>query len=144
MEELIESMKRTFATHFQYYVKAHGFHVNVVGPNFTQYHDLFGKIYEHAQEEIDNIAEQIRAIEGIAPFSMTRIMELGDIKDSKERPKAEQMVVELLADSQTLENHYMESYDMAEEINAAGLCNYLGGLIDAHKKYQWMLRSTLE
>jgi DNA-binding ferritin-like protein len=75
---------------------------------------------------------------------MSRIMELGDIKDSKERPKAEQMVKDLLADSQTLENHYMESYDMAEEINAAGLCNYLGGLIDAHKKYQWMLRSTLE
>ena len=144
MEELIESMKRTFSVHFQYYVKAHGFHVNVVGPNFTQYHELFGKIYEHAQEEIDNIAEQIRAIEGIAPFSMARIMELGDIKDSKERPKAEQMVKDLLADSQTLENHYMESYDMAEELNAAGLCNYLGGLIDAHKKYQWMLRSTLE
>ena len=71
-------------------------------------------------------------------------MELGDIKDSKERPKAEQMVKELLADSQTLENHYMESYDMAEEMNAAGLCNYLGELIDTHKKYQWMLRSTLE
>jgi len=144
MEELIESMKRTFATHFQYYVKAHGYHVNVVGPNFQQYHELFGEIYEHAQAEIDNIAEQIRAIEGIAPFSIARITELGSIEDSKERSKAEQMVKELLADSQTLENHYMESYDMAEELNAAGLCNYLGGLIDAHKKYQWMLRSTTE
>lgn len=144
MEELIESMKRTFATHFQYYVKAHGFHVNIVGINFPQYHELLGKIYEHAQENIDQLGEQIRAIEGIAPFSMTRIMELGDIKDSKERPKAMDMLKELLADSQTLENHYMESYDLAEEYNAAGLCNYLGGLIDTHKKYQWMLRSTLE
>jgi starvation-inducible DNA-binding protein len=144
MEELIESMKRTFATHFQYYVKAHGYHTNVVGINFTEFHKLFGKIYEHAQGEIDGIAEQIRAIEGIAPFSMERIMELGSIKDSNERPKAIDMVSDLLADSQILENHYMESYDMAEEMNAAGLCNYLGGLIDTHKKYQWMLRSTLE
>jgi starvation-inducible DNA-binding protein len=144
MEKLIESMKRTFSVHFQYYVKAHGYHVNVVGPNFTQYHELFGEIYEHAQGEIDKIAEQIRAIEAIVPFSMARITELGDIKDSKERPKAEQMVKDLLADSQTLENHYMESYDMAEELNVAGLCNYLGELIDVHKKYQWMLRSTLE
>jgi len=144
MEELIESMKRTFAVHFQFYVKAHGYHVNVVGPNFQQYHELFGKIYEHAQSHIDKIGEQIRAIEGIAPFAVERIMELGDIKDSKERPKAIDMVKELFADSQTLENHYMESYDMAEEVNAAGLCNYLGGLIDEHKKYQWMLRSTLE
>jgi DNA-binding ferritin-like protein len=54
------------------------------------------------------------------------------------------MVKDLLADSQTLENHYMESYDMAEELNVAGLCNYLGELIDTHKKYQWMLRSTTE
>lgn len=144
MEELIESMKRTFAVHFQYYVKAHGYHVNVVGPNFTQYHELFGKIYEHAQGEIDHLAEQIRAIEGIAPFALERIMELGDIKDSKERPKAMDMVKDLLASAQTLENHYMESYDMAEELNIAGLCNYLGGLIDTHKKYMWMLRSTLE
>jgi starvation-inducible DNA-binding protein len=144
MEELIESMKRTFATHFQYYVKAHGYHVNVVGINFTQFHELFGKIYEHAQGEIDHLAEQIRAIEGIAPFAMERIMELGSIKDSKERPTANAMVTELLADSQILENHYMESYDMAEELNVAGLCNYLGQLIDTHRKYMWMLRSTLE
>ena len=144
MEELIESMKRTFATHFQYYVKAHGYHVNVVGINFTQFHELFGKIYEHAQGEIDHLAEQIRAIEGIAPFAMERIIELGSIKDSKERPTANAMVTELLADSQILENHYMESYDMAEELNVAGLCNYLGQLIDTHRKYMWMLRSTLE
>ena len=81
MEDLIESMKRTFATHFQYYLKAHGFHVNIVGMNFPQYHELLGKIYEHAQENIDHLGEQIRAIEGIAPFSMTRINELGDIKE---------------------------------------------------------------
>ena len=85
MEELINALKRYFATHFQYYTKAHGFHVNVVGSDFTERHQLFGKIYEDAQEAIDDIAEHIRACEGIAPFALKRIQELGTIKDEEEK-----------------------------------------------------------
>jgi starvation-inducible DNA-binding protein len=144
MEELIEAMKRYFATHFQYYTKAHGFHVNVVGSDFTQRHDLFGDIYEDAQEAIDHIAEQIRACEGIAPFALTRIQELGRIKDSSEAPRDMKMVEELLADTQIVLDHLEECHDIAEEYKKYGLINFLEGRMDIHSKYMWMLRSTLE
>lgn len=144
MEELIDAMKRYFATHFQYYTKAHGFHVNVVGSDFTQRHELFGKIYLDAQEAIDDIAEHIRACEGLAPFALKRIQELGRIKDSSEAPKDMKMVQELLADTQIVMDHLEECHDIATEYKKYGLINYLEGRMDVHSKYMWMLRSTLE
>ena len=144
MEELIDAMKRYFATHFQYYTKAHGFHVNVVGSDFTEFHQLFGEVYEDAQENIDVIAEQIRAIEGIAPFALKRIQELGRIKDASEAPEAMKMVEELLADSQIVCDHLEECHDIATEYKKYGLINFLEGRLDAHAKLMWKLRSTLE
>ena len=144
MEELIEAMKRLFATNFQYYVKAQGFHVNVVGPDFTEFHQLFSEIYEDAQDNVDTIAEQIRAIEGLAPFSMKRISELGSIKDTNERPNALLMTKELLADTQIVVDHYEECHDIAEKLKVYGLINFLEGRMDHHAKLMWKLRSTLE
>jgi starvation-inducible DNA-binding protein len=144
MEKLIECMKRLFATNYQYYVKAHGFHVNVVGPDFVQYHQLFAEVYEFADEASDSIPEHIRVLEAIAPFSLKRIMELGRIKDSQERPTALVMVKDLLADSQILMDHYEECHDMAVEEKCYGLINFIEGQMDDLGKLMWKLRSTLE
>ena len=144
MEELIECMKRLFATNYQYYVKSHGFHVNVVGPDFVQYHQLFSEVYEFADDASDSIPEQIRVLEAIAPFSLSRIMELGSIEDGKERPTALAMVSELLADSQILMDHYEECHDMCVECKCYGLINFIEGQMDMLGKIMWKLRSTTE
>lgn len=144
MEKLIEAMKRLFATNYQYYVKAHGFHVNVVGPDFKQYHDLFGEVYEFADDANDSIGEQLRVLEAIAPFSLKRIMELGRIKDSTERPEAMKMIKDLLADSQIVMDHYEEVHDMAVENKVYGLINFIEGQMDMLGKVMWKLRSTTE
>ena len=144
MEKLIECMKRLFATNYQYYVKAHGFHVNVVGPDFVQYHQLFSDVYEFADDATDTIGEHLRVMEAIAPFSLKRIMELGTIKDSAERPTALVMVKDLLADNQTVMDHYEECHDMAVEEKCYGLINFIEGQMDELGKIMWKLRSTTE
>lgn len=144
MEKLIESMKRLFATNFQHYTKAHGYHVNVTGPDFTQFHDLFSEVYEFSQSSVDTIGEQIRAVQGIAPFSLKRISELGRIKDSDTVPTAMKMTSELLVDSQTLMDHYEEVHDMAVENKVYGLINFIEGQMDMLAKIMWKLRSTTE
>ena len=144
MEKLIEAMKRLFATNYQYYVKAHGFHVNVVGPDFAQYHALFSEVYEFADDATDTIGEHIRVLQGIAPFSLKRIMELGRIKDSSERPEAMKMIKDLLADSQIVMDHYEEVHDMAVEYKQYGLINFIEGQMDDLGKIMWKLRSTTE
>ena len=144
METLVEAMKRLFATNYQYYVKAHGFHVNVVGADFVQYHQLFSEVYEFADDATDTIGEHLRVMEAIAPFSLKRIMELGTIEDSTERPTALVMVKDLLADSQIVMDHYEEVHDMAVEYKEYGLINFIEGQMDELGKIMWKLRSTTE
>ena len=144
METLVEAMKRLFATNYQYYVKSHGFHVNVVGPDFVQYHQLFGEVYEFADDATDTIGEHIRVLQAIAPFSLVRIMELGTIEDSKGTPEALVMVKDLLADSQIVMDHYEEVHDIAVEFKQYGLINFIEGQMDGLGKIMWKLRSTTE
>jgi 5-methylcytosine-specific restriction endonuclease McrA len=46
MEELSKALKIAFASEFSFYLKAHYFHWNVEGADFSQYHKLFGKEYD--------------------------------------------------------------------------------------------------
>lgn len=144
MEKLIELMKVYFATNFQYYVKAHGYHVNVVGADFYQYHKLFEKVYEDSQENIDSIAEEIRTLQGTVPFNLTRIMELSELDDAEDTPPGLEMVTELLADTETVCETIRACHELAENEDCYGLVNYLEGRLDDHYKLQWMLRSTIE
>ena len=89
---LADNLKILLATTFSYYIKASFFHWNVTGPNFVQYHDLFGEIYEGAQESIDTIAEEIRTLRSHAPGSLSRYQELSIIEDQTMIPRCELMV----------------------------------------------------
>ena len=50
--------------------RAWGFHWNVSGSDFAQYHALFGEIYESLSDSIDPIAENIQKIGFDAPFDI--------------------------------------------------------------------------
>lgn len=144
MDKLIEAMKVYFATNFQYYTKAHGYHVNVVGPNFFQYHKLLEDIYDDAQDNIDTIAEKIRALHAVVPFSLTRITELSEIEDADDAPKALDMISELLEDTNILMDIIREAHELAESEGDYGLLNYLEQRMDDHSKFIWMLKATLQ
>jgi len=144
MEKLIELMKVYFATNFQYYVKSHGYHVNVVGADFYQYHKLFQKVYEDSQTNIDAIAEEIRTLQGKVPFSTKRIMELSKINSAEDTPTGLVMVKELLDDTEIVCETIRAARLLSIKENAFGLVNYLEGRLDEHYKLQWMLRSTIE
>jgi len=144
MDKIIEAMKIVFATHFQYYVKSHGYHVNLVGPNFYQYHKLLQKVYVDAQENIDKMAEEIRTLDAIVPFNMTRICELSEIEDATDTPNVMVMIKELLEDTEVLCEVIRTARQLCEDNSCYGLMNYLEERLDIHYRYQWMLRSTLE
>lgn len=144
MDKLLQSLKIAFASEFSFYLKAHYFHWNVEGPDFLQYHDLFGKIYEEVQESIDVFAEQIRAAGGYVPGSFERFSVLSKIEDSTEIPAALEMVRELMEDSDKMANMFAIVFRMSEEQGLYGLSDFIAGRQDAHKKHSWMLRATLK
>lgn len=144
MDELIKALKIAFATEFSFYLKAHYFHWNIEGPNFKEYHDLFGGIYEEVYGNIDDFAENIRKLNAYTPGSYTRLSMLTQINDEMEIPAAEQMIAELLSDSEKAVKIFKMVYDIAEENGEHGLSNFLAERMDAHKKHSWMLRATLK
>jgi len=66
MDELVQAMKKSLADTFAFYLKAQGFHWNVEGPNFPQYHALFDTIYNEVYGSIDQFAEEIRSLDAYA------------------------------------------------------------------------------
>jgi starvation-inducible DNA-binding protein len=143
MDSLHRALKIAFASEYAFYLKAHYFHWNVEGPNFPQYHELFANIYEEVYGSIDKFAEEIRATGTYTPGSFTRFSILSQIEDETEVLPAETMLVELLQDSDKLEEMFRIVFRAAEELGKHGLSDFLASRQDAHAKHSWMLRSTL-
>ncbi len=142
MEELVEKLKSVLADTFTLYLKAHGYHWNVIGSDFPQLHDFFGDLYGEVHGAVDDIAEHVRQLDAFAPGTLARMKELSTLSEDEAIPKAEKMVTNLLDANETLLTSLTECYTMAEEMKEFGLSNFLQDRITAHKKHSWMLKAT--
>jgi len=143
MEQLHKAAKVAFATTFSFYLKAHNFHWNVEGPDFLEYHDLFGKIYEEVYGSIDDFAEKIRALGTYVPASLSRFSMLTAIEDETSILPKEQMVAMLLEDNEKLIKLLKLVFQQSEAAQEYGFSDFIAGRIDAHSKHRWMLRASL-
>ncbi len=141
METLIEMMRKVLSDTYAFQLKAHNYHWNVEGPNFPQYHEFFGTLYEEVFDAVDPIAEQIRALDAYAPGSFSRFLELTDIEDELSIPSGVEMARRLMADNQKVIATLNMAFKLAEEFDKQGLADFLAGRIDTHNKHGWMLRS---
>ena len=144
METLIELMKKVLADSYAFTIKAQNYHWNVEGPNFPQYHEFLGKLYEEVYSSIDVTAEEIRALGAYAPGSFSRFQELSDIEDETSIPIPADMFRKLIADNQIILETLKTTFSLADNFNEQGLADYIAGRIDAHKKHDWMLKSIIK
>jgi starvation-inducible DNA-binding protein len=142
--QLVDDMKLLFADNFSSYVKAHGYHVAVVGHKFYEYHKLFQKVYEFLQDSIDDIAEGIRAIDATPPFSLKRITELTEIADAEEAPNYVRMSKDLYTDLATTRDRAIVAYDGAGLARRYGTQNFTAQYIQDIEKFMWMLNASTE
>ena len=142
MEELVNKLKECLADTFVLYMKVHGYHWNVIGPDFPQYHEFFADLYEELHGATDDIAEQIRQLDSFAPGSLSRMIELSSIEEADAIPVASKMFTNLIADNETVLECLVECYEMAETQKEYGLSNFVQDRITAHKKHHWMIKAT--
>jgi starvation-inducible DNA-binding protein len=142
MDGLVKSLKVLLSDVVTFYFMAHGYHWNVEGSDFSQYHSLFGDIYEDVYPSIDSIAENIRKLEDYAPFSLQKFIDLRtlEFKDVNPTPKA--MSKALLEANTSLLETFDKAFKAAEKQNEQGLMDFLAGRIDMHKKWSWQLRAS--
>jgi starvation-inducible DNA-binding protein len=144
MEELQKAAKVAFASTFSFYLKAHNFHWNITGPDFLEYHDLFGKIYEEVYASIDDFAEKIRSIDTFVPASLDRFSMLTLVDDETDILDKNSMVSELFQDNQKMVKLLKMVYDVAEQMGENGFSNFLAERMDAHRKHGWMLKASMQ
>jgi starvation-inducible DNA-binding protein len=138
------ALKTTFASEYAFAIKAQNFHWNVEGPLFVQLHDLFDRIYTEVYGSIDTFAEELRALQIYAPASLSKFSMLTKVEDENAVPDFQDMLRELLADSDKMANMFKIVFAMSEEAGDHGLSDFLAGRQDAHKKHSWMLRASLK
>ena len=141
MEALIEQLKTILGTNFALYLKAHGYHWNVEGSNFPQYHAFLDTYYNSVFGQLDPIAEHIRALNSYAPGSIARMLELADIQESTNIPDGLAMMRDLASDNDRFIIHLRAGIVAAENANEPAVGNFLQDILDVHQKHGWMLRS---
>jgi starvation-inducible DNA-binding protein len=141
MEALIEQLKTILGTNFALYLKAHGYHWNVEGSNFPQYHAFLDTYYNSVFGQLDPIAEHIRALNSYAPGSIARMLELADIQESTSIPDGLAMMRDLASDNDRFIIHLRAGIVAAENANEPAVGNFLQDILDTHQKHGWMLRS---
>lgn len=141
---LADALKTIYSTMMVFSVKARGFHHNVEGPNFPQYHAFLDDLYTEVYGATDQAAELIRQLDSYAPGSMSRFLELSIIGEQTKIPRAELMIAELFDDNEKIVALLKESFTVAEEENEQGIADFIAGRIDSHGKHRWMLRSLLK
>jgi len=144
MEQLIQQLKVILGTNFALYLKSHGFHWNIEGANFPQYHDFLNGFYNEVWNQTDDIAEHIRRLDTYAPGSLERMLELADLEESQNIPMALAMMTELKRDNDRFIIHLRAGIVAAEQADEPAIGNFLQDLLGAHQKKAWMLRSIIK
>lgn len=142
MDALIKALKEAMADVITFYFMAHGYHWNVEGQDFSQYHNLFGDIYEDVYGSIDPLAENIRKMDDYAPFSLQKFIDLRNVEFKDVDPSPKAMAKSLLSANETVIDTLNSAFDAAEEQNEQGIMDFLASRIDMHKKWAWQLRAS--
>jgi starvation-inducible DNA-binding protein len=141
--ELVEALARLLGDNVVFYTKAHGHHWNVMGRDFSQFHDFFSDIYEDAFAQFDPVAENIRKIGALSPYRLSDFANLSSMSDMEVGSDALLMCQDLLEANNILIESINVAFKIASDSDEQGIADYLAGRDDEHKKLRWKLTSYL-
>ena len=144
MKKLVDALKVLLADVVTEYFTAHGFHWNVEGIEFSQYHDLFEEIYSDIYGSIDPIAENIRKMDAYAPYTLTDFIKNRTIQPAGVSPIPETMVQELLKLNDGVLKSLNTAFKAATAADEQGIANFIAERIDMHEKWRWQLRVSVK
>jgi len=143
MNELTTAIKVLLANATVMYYKAHQFHWNIEGIEFTQYHEFFGDLYTDVYESIDPTAEWLRKLDDYAPVSMDELFKYKTLKEETTRvEKLADIFTSLIAANQEVIDSLNKVFTIANANKQQGVCNFIADRIDTHQKHAWFLRAS--
>lgn len=142
MSALTDDLKTLLADSVTMYFVAHGYHWNVEGADFSQYHSLFESIYEDVYSSIDTIAEDLRKLGEYAPFTLSKFTDLRTVESVEVKPEPKAMAKALLKVNDGVIETINKAFTSATKANEQGIANFLAERDDMHKKWRWQLTAS--
>ena len=144
-ETVLAVLKRLLADEHVLYIKSRNFHWNVTGLDFGPLHALFETQYTALAGTIDEIAERIRSLGGVAPGSMKEFLKLSRLDEQPGgKLDAEKMIAALLSDHEAVIRALRADIEKTDAAGDAGTNDFLVGVLEAQEKTAWCLRAHLE
>lgn len=124
------------------YIKLRKFHWNLSGDNFMELHQLFEAQYDDIAMAIDEVAERISTLGGVAIGTTSEFAATSGLKETPGKvPDMQGMLKELVSDHETIVRALRKGIEDAEEkFKDAGTADFLNGLMQNHEKMAWKLR----
>ena len=141
MENLINALRQALANTFAMYFQAHSGHWNIEGPDFSEYHDFLGELYEELHNAIDPIAEYLRILDVYAPSDITEMLSMASISSTGLKTNPMDIIQGLISSNNVTLITLMAAFKASEAAGEVGLSDFLTQRINAHQKHAWMMRS---
>lgn len=122
----------------------HGYHWNVLGPDFGEYHEFFGTLYTDIDGSIDDLAENVLKLGFPAPYLLSDYLEMSCIKEERlDGTSSQAMLQSALRIMEHLYQCHLEAFHLAEQHDVQGLMDFLAGRIDMYAKWLWQVKAFL-
>lgn len=142
----VDTLNRLLANTMVLLTQTLHYHWNLRGPEFNDYHGLLDEHYERLFDDLDLIAERVRAVGGNALGSMQQMLKHATLRedDCKKIPDPRQMITNLHQQYQYHIEDLRDSISMLDrKTHDYGSKKMLEDLIEQYEKTAWMLRSLL-
>lgn len=123
---------------------AHGYHWNVKGRDFKEFHAFFADLYEDFDGAIDPVAENMLKLGFEAPYLLEDFLGMANIKEERiVGGDIDTMIASLVRINETLLADSFAVFEAASMVNEQGIANFAAERIDIHQKWNWQLKATL-
>lgn len=139
-EAVAKGLADVLADTYRLMFKTHAYHWNVEGPLFFSIHNMTEEQYEELFKAADVIAERIRALGMLAPWSLEWLKEQSVIGTPEAAPTAGEMLEDLAGDHERLAHRMHALIDMTGDIDPVTE-DLAVARSSVHEKAAWMLRS---
>lgn len=141
-KDISKSLSEILGASYRLMVKSHVYHWNVVGPLFKPLHELTEEHYKDLFEAIDVIAERVRALGNVAPYTIENASEFAPKGEEVENLTAIDMVNDLTNEHEEICRKMRETAGKAGDNKDVVTEDLMTQRLAFHEKAIWMLRAT--
>ena len=141
---VVDGLNLVLADSYALMALTHLAHWNVEGSDFFQLHKAFQEQYENLFEGIDELAEQVRALDAYAIGGLGTLGKVAQMEEFKSPMPQKDYVAALIVAHEKVIDDATRTRDLAGESSDLQTQDLLINRLQWHQKTLWMLKSYLK